>query len=246
MMTPNHPTTPLVLLPGTLCDERLFDGQIEALHERAEVTIGSVALDSTIVAMAERVLAAAPDRFAVAGFSLGGIIAIEIGRQAPERLLGVALLDTNHRPVTDTQRSNWKRLADLVDAGRFEEVVTELAPLLSVRAAEPGTARLIREMARAIGPEAFSLQNSAQDTRQDNRSSLRALPPPVLVLCGESDSLCPPAIHEEMAASIPDSKLLIIEGAGHLSPIDRPAEVREAMVAWIDEVTERAQYWRGS
>lgn len=227
----------LLMLPGTLCDRRLFAGQAPALRESGwEVIIGDMTRDDSIGGMAERALRSAEGPFALAGLSLGGVVAMEICRRAPGRVTGLALLDTNHRPVTDAQRAGWLRMAALTERGRFDQVVGELAGLMSARRDEEHIRSLIDDMARAVGPRSFLKQNAAQDTRSDNRTTLAALEVPALVLCGERDAVCPVSTHEEMAELIPGAGLSVVEGAGHLSTIDRPRQVTEALLEWTNKI----------
>ena len=228
----------LALLPGTLCDHRLFAGQIPALREADwDPAIGDLTRDDSIGGMAERILDWAPDRFALAGLSLGGVVAMEICRRAPERIIGLALLDTNHRPVTDAQRAAWRRWGALAGEGRFDEVRAEVAGLMSARLDEEPIRRLIDDMARSVGRRAFLRQNAAQDTRSDNRAALAELTVPALVLCGERDEVCPVSTHREMAELIPGAELAVVAGAGHLSSIDRTRAVAEALRGWLRKIS---------
>lgn len=230
-------TARLLMLPGTLCDRRLFAGQVPALRESGwEVIVGDVARDDSIGGMAERALRSVEGAFALAGLSLGGVAAMEIVRRVPDRVTGLALLDTNHRPVTDAQRAGWLRLAALTEEGRFDQVVREVAGLMSARLDEEPVRGLIEDMARTVGPRAFLRQNAAQDTRSDNRAALAALTVPALVLCGERDAVCPVSTHEEMAELIPGAELSVVEGAGHLSTIDRPRRVADALLEWTEKI----------
>lgn len=230
-------TARLLMLPGTLCDRRLFAGQAPALRDSGwEVIVGDMTRDDSIGGMAERALRSTEGAFALAGLSLGGVAAMEIVRRVPDRVTGLALLDTNHRPVTDAQRAGWLRLAALTEEGRFDQVVREVAGLMSARLDEEPVRRLIEDMARAVGPRAFLRQNAAQDTRSDNRAALAALTVPALVLCGERDAVCPVSTHEEMAELIPGAELSVVEGAGHLSTIDRPRRVAEALLEWTEKI----------
>lgn len=230
-------TARLLMLPGTLCDRRLFAGQAPALRDSGwEVIVGDMTRDDSIGGMAERALRSVEGAFALAGLSLGGVAAMEIVRRAPDRVTGLALLDTNHRPVTDAQRAGWLRAATLVEEGRFHQVVQETAGLMSARLDEEPVRGLIEDMARAVGPRVFLRQNAAQDTRSDNRAALAALTVPALVLCGERDAVCPVSTHEEMAELIPGAELSVVEGAGHLSTIDRPRRVAEALLEWTEKI----------
>lgn len=230
-------TARLLMLPGTLCDRRLFAGQVPALRESGwEVIVGDMTGDDSIGGMAERALRSVEGAFALAGLSLGGVAAMEIVRRVPDRVTGLALLDTNHRPVTDAQRAGWLRLAALTEEGRFDQVVREVAGLMSARLDEEPVRGLIEDMARTVGPRAFLRQNAAQDTRSDNRAALAALTVPALVLCGERDAVCPVSTHEEMAELIPGAELSVVEGAGHLSTIDRPRRVADALLEWTEKI----------
>ena len=225
--------TELILLPGTLCDERLFAHQIKHLADVASVEVGDITTADTITGMATAVLDEAPRRFALAGFSLGGIVAIEIMRVAPERISKLALLDTNHNPPTASQVTSWELFEELTHTGRFEDVTRRhlLDTLLHDRT--PESIALVLDMASSVGPEGFLIQNAAVLTRPDNRPVLPTISAPTLVLCGREDRVCPVSIHEELAAAIPGSRLVVIPGAGHLSTIDQPELVTQAMRSWL-------------
>ena len=225
--------TDLVLLPGTLCDERLFAHQIKHLADVASVEVGDITTADTITGMATAVLDESPRRFALAGFSLGGIVAIEIMRVAPERISRLALLDTNHNPPTASQVTSWELFEELTHTGRFEDVTRRylLDTLLHDRT--PESIALVLDMAASVGPERFLIQNAALLTRPDNRPVLPTISAPTLVLCGREDRVCPVSIHEELAAAIPEAKLVVIPGAGHFSTIDQPELVTQAMLSWL-------------
>jgi pimeloyl-ACP methyl ester carboxylesterase len=182
------------------------------------------------------VLARAPSgRFALAGLSMGGYCALEIVRQAPERVAALALLDTSARPDTPEGTTNRRRLVKLAEHD-FDRVVDELLPKLVAPAhlADPAIAGVVRAMARAFDPTSFARQQEAIISRADSRPLLPTIACPTLVLCGREDALTPPAVHEEMAAAIPRARLVLVDGSGHLSPLERPEAVTAALAAWLD------------
>ena len=234
------PRTPLVLLPGTLLDAELFGHQIAHLADVAEITVGDLANDDSIAGMARTVLAAAPQRFALAGLSLGGIVAFEIMRRAPERVSRLALLDTNPLPPRPEQLAAWAELGGLAEAGRLDQVVDRLLPGLLRPGwhADERTERAVRAMAGRVGAAAYGRQLRALAGRADSRPTLGTLACPTLVLVGRQDALTPVALHEEMAAAIPNAALVIVEQCGHLSPLEQPQAVTAALRYWL-QITER-------
>jgi len=225
-------TLPVVLLPGSMCDAALFAGQLEALG--SAVSVGDLTRSSSIEAMAADVLNDAPPVFAVAGLSLGGIVAAEAAVQAPERVAGVALLDTNLGLADEVQLQNRQLWGELVRAGHFEQII-KTVDHLTIDADAHG--RAIIEMAARVGPEAFLRQNEALLYRRDRRSDLAAFGCPVLVLCGRQDELCPPAMHRDIADRIPHARLEIVDRAGHLSTIDQPEELTSLLTQWLNLCT---------
>jgi len=228
----------VVFLPGLLCDARLFEAQVRALGDRAMVQVADMTTGGTMAALAADVLARAPSgRFALAGLSMGGYCALEIVRQAPERVAALALLDTSARPDTPEGTANRRRLVKLAEHD-FDRVVDELLPKLVAPAhlADPAIAGVVRAMARAFDPTSFARQQEAIISRADSRPLLPTISCPTLVLCGREDALTPPAVHEEMAAAIPRARLVLVDGSGHLSPLERPEAVTAALAAWLDAI----------
>ena len=226
---------PLLLLPGLLCDRHLWRPQIEALADRVEPLVADLTRDDSFAAMARRVLGEAPPRFALAGLSMGGYVAQEIIRQAPERVLKLALLDTTARADRPEQTQRRRDLIALSERGRFRGVTAQLLPLL-IHKDRLGDAALIKtvvEMADAVGADAFRRQETAIIERRDGRDDLARIGVPTLVLCGREDALTPPDLHEEMARLIPGAELEIIEHCGHLSTLERPDQVNGAMREWL-------------
>ena len=226
----------LLLLPGLICDARLWDAQVRALAARATVQVADLTTAGTMAALAADVLAKAPTgRFALVGLSMGGYCALEIVRQAPERVAALALLDTSARPDTPESTANRRRLVALA-AQNYERVVEELLPKLVAPAhlSDPAITGAVRAMAGAFDATSFARQQEAIISRADSRPLLPSIACPTLVLCGREDALTPLAIHEEMAAAIPGARLVVLEGSGHLSPLERPAAVTAALAAWLD------------
>jgi pimeloyl-ACP methyl ester carboxylesterase len=225
--------THLVLLPGTLCDERLFAHQTKHLADVASVEVGDLTTADTVPGMAAAVLDMAPPRFALAGLSLGGIVAMEIIRIAPQRISRLALLDTNHNLPTPSQVATWELFEDLTRSGRFEEVTRRYLLDSLLHHHTPESKALLLDMAARLGPESFLNQNAAMPTRPDNRSVLPTITVPTMVLCGSEERVCPVSVHEEIAASIPGARLVVVPAAGHLSTIDQPELVTHAMRRWL-------------
>lgn len=230
--------TPLVLVPGLLCDARLWRHQIEALADVADTVVADVSRGSSVRALARAALDAAPSEgwFALAGLSMGGYVALEVMRTAPGRVSRLALLDTSARPDTPEQTEARRELISLARDGRFEEVPHRLLPRLIHPSAldERPLAADVIGMADGVGPEAFVRQEEAIIGRPDSRGDLPSIACPTLVLCGRQDEITPLHLHEEMAAMIPDSRLRVIEDCGHLSTLERPDEVTAALREWLE------------
>jgi pimeloyl-ACP methyl ester carboxylesterase len=229
---------PLVLVPGLLCDERLWQPQAERLANLSDPIIANVIGDSSVSEMARSVLDAAPSagRFALAGLSMGGYVALEVMRVAPERVARLALLNTSARADTPEQTSERRELIELAEKGRFEEVPRRLLPrmLHPDRLDDERLTSTVFGMADAVGPEAFVRQEEAIIGRPDSRETLSGIACPTLVLCGREDALTPLPLHEEMASLIPGSRLRVVEKCGHLSTLERPEAVTAALREWLE------------
>jgi len=226
---------PTVLVPGLNCSARLYAEQIPALWRFGPVFVADNTRDDTMAMLAGRILAAAPLRFALVGLSMGGYISFEIMRQAPERVAKLALLDTGSRAETVEQTELRRPRIELAGAGRFAEVSDMQFPLLVHRSRHSDEAlkNLVRTMAEETGPEAFLRQQKAVMARPDSRPGLSAIKCPTLVLVGDGDELTPPSLSEEIAAGIPGSRLVVISDCGHLSTLERPEPVTDALVEWM-------------
>lgn len=224
----------VLLLPGLLCDERVWQPQRDALvaAEHSVRVPGYPRFDS-IAQVAADILSDAPDEFALAGHSLGGVIAFEILRQAADRVTHLALLDTNPAPA-DVGRENRRiEQAQRALAGAFRPVIErELIPgYLSRSGADVAKLRqLLLDMALTCGAERFSRQASALMERADSRPLLAEIGCPTLVLGGADDRLCPAALQQDMAARMPRARLCIVPGAGHFPGLEQPEAVNAALL----------------
>ena len=226
--------TPVVLIPGLNCSARLYAEQIPALWRSGPVMVADHKRGGDIAALARYILAAAPPRFALVGFSLGGYIAFEMLRQAPSRIAKLALLDTSAR--TDTPEQTRRRLEriELAEAGRFAE--TDMFPLLvhGSRRGDEALHGLVRLMAEETGAEVFVRHQRASMGRADSRPHLAAIRCPTLVLVGDCDAITPVDAAEEIAAGVAGARLVVVPQCGHLAPVERPQAVAEALVEWIE------------
>lgn len=227
----------LVMLPGLLCDAALFTPQTRALAGLCKPWVADLTRDDSIGGMARRVLEEAPaQRFALAGLSMGGYVALEVMRQAPARVTRLALLDTRARldqPEETRRRQLLMQLAQSQDG--FTPVTNRMLPLLihPDRTAEEPLVRSIREMAERVGVEAYLRQQRAIIERPDFRPGLERIDCPTLVLCGREDVLTPLEFHQEIAAAIPGARLAVVERCGHLSTLERAAEVNALLQGWL-------------
>ncbi|ASS95475.1 alpha/beta fold hydrolase [Peribacillus simplex] len=225
---------PLILLPGTLCDERLWE--TVNLSDLTDVKVCDVSKADTIEGIAKSVLEEAPDKFALAGLSLGGIISLEIMRLAPERVMKLALLDTNPNPPTLEQIEGWERFIDMANNGQFLDItINHLLPVLihPDRRNDEALVSKIIDMAEKIGIKGYINQLKAVMTRSDQRPILPAIACPTMILVGRDDRVCPLHMSEFLSENIPTSSLEIISHSGHLSPLEQPEKVSAALRKWL-------------
>lgn len=226
---------PLLLVPGMMCDARLYGPQIEAFSGTRSIFVPTIAHADTVEALAAGILAEAPAHFALAGLSMGGIVAMEVVRQAPERVTRLALLDTNPMSETDKVRAAREpQIAEVLAGGLATVLQRDMKPLY-LHSASTRTDILDTALAMglALGPEVFARQSRALQTRPDQQETLRGYRGPALVLCGEDDRLCPVKRHKLMHELMPHSTLVIVPGAGHLPTLETPDAVNEALTAWL-------------
>jgi pimeloyl-ACP methyl ester carboxylesterase len=226
--------TPLLLIPGMMCDARMWGGLPALLHP-CPVAHCLPTEAETVADLAALILRDAPDHFALAGLSMGGIVAMEVLRQAPERVERLALLDTNPRaeaPEVQARRS--PQIARAL-SGHLDAVIRdEMKP--NYLADGPDTQPILdlcMEMALSLGPQVFARQSRALRDRPDQTATLAAFKGPALVLMGEDDRLCPLDRHQQMHALMPQSRLAIIPRAGHLPTLENPAATFAHLQDWL-------------
>ncbi|MEC8793131.1 MAG: alpha/beta fold hydrolase [Pseudomonadota bacterium] len=223
------------MVPGLLCDDALWEAQRTALEPNFKVQVARLDQGATITEIAGYVLAAAAPRFALAGLSLGGYVALEIMRQAPARVSRLALLDTSARPDDAEKRRRRRGLIELARKGRFKGVTPRLIPSLIGPAAQddPAVVDTILAMAGRLGRDGFIRQQNAILSRPDSRPDLPTISCPTLVAVGAHDQLTPPDLSAEMAAAIPGARLYVFDQCGHLPPLERPAETVAVLEDWL-------------
>jgi pimeloyl-ACP methyl ester carboxylesterase len=214
-----------------MCDEDLWDG----LKLPGDLVHADLTRDDSIVGMAERALEEAPPKFVAVGLSMGGIVAFQIARLAPERLEGLVLLDTNPSADTPEKQTMRSRQQNSVLAGKLAQVVAEeLKPnyLASANRLRIDLLDRAHAMSLRLGPDVFIRQAEALKTRPDAWPVLPTLQMPVLVACGAEDRLCPPELHARMAAACQQADFSIIENAGHLTPMEQPQMLSSLIAEW--------------
>jgi pimeloyl-ACP methyl ester carboxylesterase len=226
---------PLVFLPGLMCDARVFAPQMTALSRDTMVSVAPVTHGERIEEIASGLLDLLPRRFAVAGLSMGGIVAMELMRRAPERVARIALMDTNPLAETPQSAAEYEPLIIKLRSGRLDEAVQGLMPPENLA---PGSQRTelmanLHAMAADIGQETIIRQMRALQRRRDYQSVLRRCKVPALVLCGMHDGLTPVKRHSFMADLIPYAQLQVIEEAGHLPSLEAPEATTAALQEWL-------------
>jgi pimeloyl-ACP methyl ester carboxylesterase len=220
-----------------MCDGRLFGPQVAALGLRRAIHLAPLAGHDSMSALADEVLAHAPSRFALAGLSMGGIVAMEIMARAPERVTRLALLDTNPLAELPEVRARRGPQMDRVRQGALAAVMRdEMKPnYLAEGPRKAAVMDLCMAMALDLGPEVFLRQSLALRDRADRQDTLRAVRVPTLILCGREDRLCPVARHELMADLVPGARLAIIAGAAHLPTLEQPEATTAELARWLEE-----------
>ena len=220
------------MLPGTLCDASLWEHQLAHLADIAHVYVGDLTRSASVSQAAADVLTHAPTKFALVGFSMGAIVALEIMRSAPERVERLALISANARGSTPENLSAWRSWELRTLTGRFDEVLSAVAGWLysdNKTELEP----TVKTMGKRVGEEAFLRQLEILRSRVDSRQDLAVMAYPTLLVAGRQDPATPVALHEEMVEMLPSAELVIIEKCGHYSPLERPEALTEALRKWL-------------
>lgn len=227
---------PLVLVPGLNCTAALYAPQWRILAAGRQILVAETTFDENIGAIAERLLAAAPARFALCGLSMGGYVAFEVMRRAPERVTRLALLDTTAQPATPQTNQPREQMIALAEKGAFDNVTTLLWQKLVApeRLADEGLRLTVRQMAEEVGAVGFVRQQRAIMGRVDSRPLLPAISVPSLVIVGAEDEITPPAEAKVIAGGIGSAaRYLEIPGCGHLSTLEAPEVVNSALIDWL-------------
>jgi pimeloyl-ACP methyl ester carboxylesterase len=226
---------PILLVPGLVSSPRIYAPVIPALWRFGPVTVANHIRNNNMAVIARRVLAEAPPRFALAGHSMGGYIAFEIMRQAPERVAKLALINTQARPDTPEATARRRELIARAREGGLHDVIDELLPLLvhPSRAGEAALRRLFHDMADDVGAEGFINNQAAIMGRADSRPTMATIKCPTLVLTGDQDMLIPNTLSKEMAQGIAGAKLVIVPDCGHCPQPERPEATIAALVEWL-------------
>jgi pimeloyl-ACP methyl ester carboxylesterase len=229
---------PLVLVPALGCDARLWQPVIDRVHDLVECVVvqGS---GTSIASMADDVLTQAPDRFYLVGISMGGYVSLDIALKAAGRVAGLALLNTSAIAAPPDRRQSSIGVVELAESGRFGEAVDLVSG--AVAPARPDVTALAAAMARGLGAEVFKAQQLAVLDRRDRTSEIAKIAVPTLIVAGDADVITPLRLSEEMASSIPDAELHVLEGIGHLSPLEAPAAVAARLGDWLVRSDGRAQ-----
>jgi pimeloyl-ACP methyl ester carboxylesterase len=228
-------TMPILLVPGLMSSARIYASVIPDLWRSGPVTVANHSRDDSIGAIARRILAEAPPRFALAGHSMGGYIAFEIVRQAPERVARLALINTQARPDSAEASARRRAFVDRVRDGGLHQVIDEMVPLMAhpSRAGDAAIQRLFHDMGEDVGAQGYINHQTAIMARADSRPTMATIRCPTLVLTGDEDLVIPNALSKEMAEGIPAAKLVILPDCGHCPQPEKPQATVEALTEWL-------------
>ena len=225
----------LVMVPGMMCDERIFSSQISGLSDQIEATVADISSFPSVEELAADVLKKAPQTFALLGHSMGGIVAMEMYSQEPERIERLVLMDTNPKAELEEMQLRREPQINAVRDGKLLNVMRdEMKPnYLAESENQDAVLGICMDMAMSLGPDVFINQSRALQTRQDQQSTLNSIDIPVLIMCGSEDKLCTLERHELMHNMISNSELKIIYNAGHMPTLEQPNETTEVLKQWL-------------
>ena len=223
------------MVPGMMCDERIFSPQIAGLSDQIEVTFANISSFPSVEELASDVLKKAPQTFALLGHSMGGIVAMEMYSQEPERIERLVLMDTNPKAELEEMQLRREPQINAVRDGKLLNVMRdEMKPnYLAESENQDAVLGICMDMAMSLGPDVFINQSRALQTRQDQQSTLNSIDIPVLIMCGSEDKLCTLERHELMHNMISNSELKIIYNAGHMPTLEQPNETTEVLKQWL-------------
>ncbi len=232
---PHLAMSSLILIPGLLCDERLWRNQVAVLESYADISVADITPQSTIAEMAAAILERADDRFSIAGFSLGSQVALQIMNMAKHRVERLALLSATHGGLLPTAQASIRHAIEMIEKGCFEQYLTEAYPTyFAVRGANDGAFRLtFVRMARAVGEAAGLRQMRALLAIRAAFSHLDQIDCPTVIIGGRDDRRTTPHAHRQLARAIPGSRLAMIDNAAHFTPIEQPGKVADILRDWI-------------
>jgi pimeloyl-ACP methyl ester carboxylesterase len=227
--------TPVVMIPGMMCDERIFAHQIEELGTDTEVYIADISKYSSIQELASDVLENSPPKFFLVGHSMGGIVAMEMCSQEPDRIEKLVIMDSNPKPeLEETKLKREPQIRNVISGNLAQVMKEEMKPnYLADSYKQKDILNTCMEMALTLGPEVFVRQSRALQDRDDQQSTLKDLDIPVLIMCGAEDKLCSLEKHELMHNIINDSKLEVVMDAGHMPTLEQPQKTTEVIKSWL-------------
>ena len=227
--------TPVVMIPGMMCDERIFAHQIKELGTDTEVYIADISKYSSIQELASDVLENSPPKFFLVGHSMGGIVAMEMCSQEPDRIEKLVIMDSNPKPeLEETKIKREPQIRNVISGNLAQVMKEEMKPnYLADSYKQKDILNTCMEMALTLGPEVFVRQSRALQDRDDQQSTLKDLDIPVLIMCGAEDKLCSLEKHELMHNIINDSKLEVVMDAGHMPTLEQPQKTTEVIKSWL-------------
>lgn len=231
----SHELPTVVFVHGLTDDSQMWTHQVERLTDCARPVTVDLLEPETVGDAADLILGAVDGPFALAGFSMGGYVAFEVLRRAPDRVAKLALLSTSARADTPERAANRVEQITLAQSGGYEDLLDELLPLCvhASRTEDPTLMGELHTMARRVGAEAYVRQQRIIQSRPDNRDDLAAIRCPTLVVCGRDDTITPPDVSHEMAAGIPGARLALIDDCGHYASMERPYAVTSLLQQWL-------------